>query len=116
VKTNEMESSLKDRIVLVTGGAAGIGRAVALLAAERGASVAVLDRDAQGALAVGTQVVEINHGKALALNVDVSNEAAVARRSAKSRSSSAFRRRCLPGRESIAAARRTSCRRRPGAE
>ncbi|HVT91644.1 MAG TPA: SDR family NAD(P)-dependent oxidoreductase [Bryobacteraceae bacterium] len=74
-----MESSLKDRIVLVTGGAAGIGRAVALLAAERGASVAVLDRDAQGALAVGTQVVEINHGKALALNVDVSNEAAVAK-------------------------------------
>ena len=70
---------MKDRIVLVTGGASGIGRAVALLAAERGASVAVLDHDAQGALAVATQVVEINHGKALALNVDVSNEQAVAK-------------------------------------
>lgn len=70
---------MKDRIVLVTGGASGIGRAVALLAAERGASVAVLDRDPQGALDVATEVVNINHGKALALHIDVSNEQAVAK-------------------------------------
>ena len=47
---------LTDRVVLVTGAANGIGRAIALGAARFGAHVAICDRDAPnlaGAAAVG---------------------------------------------------------------
>lgn len=63
---------MKGVVILVTGGASGIARSVALLAAERGASVVIADRDPQGALAAGTEAVERSHGKALALNVEIS--------------------------------------------
>ena len=36
----------RDQVIIVTGGGSGIGRAVALLAAERGARIGILDRDA----------------------------------------------------------------------
>ena len=42
-------SGLKDRVVIVTGGVAGIGRAVALRFAEEGARVACWDVTDQGA-------------------------------------------------------------------
>ncbi|WP_326809090.1 MULTISPECIES: SDR family oxidoreductase [unclassified Streptomyces] len=51
---------------LVTGGASGIGAAVAALLMERGARVAVLDRDTEGALE-----------GVLALEADVADDAAV---------------------------------------
>jgi 3-hydroxybutyrate dehydrogenase len=47
---------LAGRTALVTGGASGIGRAVATRLAEHGASVLVLDRDEDGARAVAQQV------------------------------------------------------------
>ena len=46
------QSRLQDLRALVTGGAAGIGEAVARRLAEEGARVAILDRDAAGAQAL----------------------------------------------------------------
>jgi 2-keto-3-deoxy-L-fuconate dehydrogenase len=50
------EQKLKDRVAIVTGAASGIGRAIALLFAEEGARVAVLDLQDPGAEAVVDQV------------------------------------------------------------
>ena len=46
------EKDLSRRVVLVVGGGSGIGREVAMLAAERGAHVMVADRDVDGAKTV----------------------------------------------------------------
>jgi NAD(P)-dependent dehydrogenase (short-subunit alcohol dehydrogenase family) len=61
---------LQGRIVAITGGALGIGRATALLFAAEGATVALGDVDTAGAEAVAKQVVE-RGGHALAVGVDV---------------------------------------------
>lgn len=58
------------RAALVTGAAAGIGRAVAHRLAAEGAFVGVLDRDADGAEAVAAEV-ERDGGRALAFVCDV---------------------------------------------
>src|SRR5271165_409725 len=62
--------SLSGQVAVVTGAASGIGRGVALLLAQMGASVAVLDIDDQG----GTETVaEIcrQHENAIFLHCDV---------------------------------------------
>ena len=46
------EKELSRRIALIVGGGSGIGREVALLAAQRGAHIVVADRDTKGAEAV----------------------------------------------------------------
>ncbi|MCC6329340.1 MAG: SDR family oxidoreductase [Acidobacteria bacterium] len=60
------------KTVVVTGGALGIGRAVCELLAERGAAVAIVDRDERAAREVGAHI-ESNGGKAVVHALDVSN-------------------------------------------
>lgn len=63
--------------VIVTGAGSGIGAATARLAAEKGASVAVVDIDGQAARQVSEDIVQ-RGGTAVALTVDVSEEAQIA--------------------------------------
>jgi len=69
---------LKDEPVVITGAGSGIGRAVALLCAERGARVAVLDIAAERAGGVADEASELGAAAVLAVECDVSSEAAVA--------------------------------------
>ena len=63
--------------VLMTGGAANIGRASALLMAEHGASIVIGDIDIDGANETVAQIVAAG-GTALAIKTDVTQEADIA--------------------------------------
>lgn len=65
-----------DKVVIVTGGALGIGRAAAEIFAERGAAVAILDWDETAGIAARNDI-ERKGGNALFQRVDVSNGAEV---------------------------------------
>jgi 3-oxoacyl-[acyl-carrier protein] reductase len=69
-----MIQGLKDKVVIVTGGGHGIGRAYCHGFAEAGAKVVVADIDAPAAEKVAGEVVKQFDGKALAAKVDVANE------------------------------------------
>jgi NAD(P)-dependent dehydrogenase (short-subunit alcohol dehydrogenase family) len=71
---------LAGQVALVTGGASGIGRAVALRLAEAGAHVIVADRNVAGAEDVANGLVKTHGpGRALPVGVDVTDERAVQR-------------------------------------
>ena len=63
---------LDGEVALVTGGASGIGRAIALAFARIGARVAVLDRDAEGGAEVAAEITAAR-GKAEAHALDVTD-------------------------------------------
>jgi 2-hydroxycyclohexanecarboxyl-CoA dehydrogenase len=65
---------LKDRRVLLTGGASGIGRATAVRMAEEGCTVGILDIDVAGAEATAAAC----HGRAVSYRVDITNREQVA--------------------------------------
>lgn len=65
-----MDLGIKDRVAVVTGGARGIGRAIALELAREGAKVGILDIFDEGA-AQTVQDIQAMGGTALALHADV---------------------------------------------
>jgi len=68
----------KERVAVVTGAAAGIGRAYADALAKRGAAVAVVDLDEAGARETALRI-ESEGGVAIAVAADVASEDDVAR-------------------------------------
>ena len=71
-----MDRDLENRVVLVTGGGSGIGRATALDVAARGGVPAILDRDALGVTETAALVIAAG-GHALELPADVADEDAM---------------------------------------
>jgi rhamnulose-1-phosphate aldolase/alcohol dehydrogenase len=72
------EKELARRIVLVTGGGSGIGRAVARRLAAEGAHVVVGDLDEAGAKKTADEVTAaVGAGRAIGLRMDVTSEASV---------------------------------------
>jgi NAD(P)-dependent dehydrogenase (short-subunit alcohol dehydrogenase family) len=67
------------RTIVVTGGADGIGRAVALLCAARGDNVAVLDKRADGAKATAEEALRRGAKSAVNLLCDVTQEEQIAK-------------------------------------
>ena len=69
-----MIEGLKDKVVIVTGGGHGIGKAYCLGFGRAGSRVVVADIDKPGADQVATQITNETGAQALALHVDVADE------------------------------------------
>lgn len=67
------KTSLQGKVALVTGAASGIGRASAILLAQRGAKVIVADRDEAG----GLETVNLIGDRAKFIHVDVADEQSI---------------------------------------
>lgn len=65
--------SLQGRVSMVTGGASGIGRGIALRLAEMGSAVAILDKNKGGAESTA-ELISVRGGRTLALAGDVSSK------------------------------------------
>lgn len=71
--------SPKDKAILVTGGARGIGKVVARMLLEEGARIALMDIDEVGAAKTAAELHEQTGGQCVSLGCDVTDEAAVNR-------------------------------------
>ncbi|MDI6762593.1 MAG: 3-oxoacyl-ACP reductase family protein [Thermodesulfobacteriota bacterium] len=67
---------LKNRVAIVTGGARGIGKAIALTFVREGAKVALVDFDKDGAITLKNEI-EQSGGKAVAISCDISKSSEV---------------------------------------
>src|SRR5579864_8795532 len=70
-------SKLAKRVALVTGGSRGIGAAIAKRLAADGASVAITYAKDAGAASAVVKAIELGGGKAIAIQADAANAAAV---------------------------------------
>ncbi len=73
---NEAGMRFKEKSVIVTGGASGIGRAIAEEFAQEGAAVVVADIDRESTQDT-VEAISARGGRALPVNVDVSNPRSV---------------------------------------
>ena len=71
-------ASSESRLIVITGGGGGIGRATALLCARRGDRVAILDKNGESAEQAADAAREQGAGGAVGLACDVADEAQVA--------------------------------------
>ena len=69
--------SLEGKVAVVTGSARGIGRAIAEVLAQRGANVAITDRNAEMAVTTAQEMTTKYGRKIPAFSVDVSDSASV---------------------------------------
>jgi sorbitol-6-phosphate 2-dehydrogenase len=72
-----MKKTLQDRIAIVTGGAQGLGEAICLRLANEGAHVVVADLNPEGAEETASNIVALTGRRAIAVEVDVTDEAQV---------------------------------------
>jgi rhamnose utilization protein RhaD (predicted bifunctional aldolase and dehydrogenase)/NAD(P)-dependent dehydrogenase (short-subunit alcohol dehydrogenase family) len=80
IRRQPPEKELSRRIALVVGGASGIGREVALLAAARGAHVMVADRDEAAAARVVAELKSVTSAEFTAVApVDIRNREAISK-------------------------------------
>jgi NAD(P)-dependent dehydrogenase (short-subunit alcohol dehydrogenase family) len=70
-------TSAEKRLVIITGGGGGIGRATALICARRGDRVAILDKNGDGAREAAEAAQAEGGGAAMGLACDVTSEAQV---------------------------------------
>jgi 3-oxoacyl-[acyl-carrier protein] reductase len=70
-----MIDGLKDKVVIITGGAHGIGKAYALAFGKAGARVVIADIDEAAAHQVAAEIAKDAYAPAIALRTDVSDEA-----------------------------------------
>ena len=78
IRRQPPEKELSRQIVLIVGGGNGIGREVALLAAERGAHIMIADRDLASAEAVADEARKIVGKEAVAATaIDIRDRAAI---------------------------------------
>lgn len=71
------DKSLDSKVAVVTGGALGIGRGIALMLAEAGAKVYIADKEAEQAERVAQEISE-RGGHAVAIKTDFTNDDEVA--------------------------------------
>ena len=72
-----MDKLLQDRIALVTGGAQGLGQAICVRLADEGCHVVVADLNEPKAVETAQSISNATGRRALAIKVDVTNEAQV---------------------------------------